>query len=107
MGHVDLTAKVLAARADVCRQDAKQGFAPLHIAAKKKCDDIVRLLLDARADGKQTIKSGKTAADLAALNGASDEVVALLGSTVEKTIEPLCTGLAGLTLEQRAALHLD
>jgi len=88
MGDSHLAAKILAARADVCLQDAKHGLSALHVAAKSKNYDIVRLLLEAQADTSRRIQSGKTAADLAALNGAGAEIVQMLGGSAISAITP-------------------
>jgi len=112
-GDTSLTRKMLAARADANRQDTKQGFSPLHIAAKAKHHDVIQLLINADADTALTISSGKTAADLAKLNHASTKTLRLLGgSEIAVGAAPPANGpsvgsLAALTPEQRAALFLD
>merc|ERR1711971_1435978 len=56
MGDLSLTAKILAAQADVNKQDMALGFTPLHMAAKTKDSyDIVKLLVDARAEVTRVI----------------------------------------------------
>jgi len=113
VGDTSLTRKMLAARADVNGQEIKQGFSPLHFAAKAKHHDVIQVLINANADTALTINSGKTAADLAKLNHASIEILHLLGdSEVAVGAAPQANGpsvgsFAALTPEQRAALFLD
>jgi len=107
-GNVAVTRKILAARADVNRQETKVGLSPLHVAAKGTHHDVIQLLVDANADTTLTINSGKTAADLAAVNGASQETILLLGgSRGEAQPAPSRGCIAVLTPEQRAALFLE
>merc|ERR1712232_587982 len=102
MGDAKLAAKIISFRADVCLQDAKHGFSVLHVAAQSKHRDIVQLLLKARADTSQHIWSGKTAADLAALNGADTEIIQMLGgSAIGAVTRPINHDVASLTPEQR------
>jgi len=110
-----LAAKILEARVEVNRQDKKLGFTALHIAAKATHHGMVKLLVDARAETATMIKSGKSAADLAALNGASTATMALLHCSGNATLrfentlkERSCIStIAALTAEQRASLYLD
>merc|ERR1711941_184408 len=77
-GDALLLQKLLAARADIDRQEAKQGFSALHFAARAKRQDVVQLLLDADADMQLRTAGGKTASEIAAVNGASDELLRIL-----------------------------
>jgi len=107
-GNAIITHKILAARADVNRQESKVGLSPLHVAAKATHYDIIQLLVDASADTALAMNSGKTAADLAVVNGASQETIILLGgSRCEAQPPPLGGSIASLTPEQRAALLLE
>jgi len=108
MGDVTLTRMILGARADVNRQETKVGLSPLHVAAKGKHHDIIQLLVDANADTTLTMHSGKTAADLAAVNGASEKTCLLLGgSRVEAQAAPSGGGYASLTPAQRKEMFLE
>eukprot|EP00931_Biecheleriopsis_adriatica_P117021 TRINITY_DN92587_c0_g1_i1.p1 TRINITY_DN92587_c0_g1~~TRINITY_DN92587_c0_g1_i1.p1 ORF type:complete len:521 (+),score=67.59 TRINITY_DN92587_c0_g1_i1:44-1606(+) len=107
-GNVTVTHKLLAARADVNRRETKVGFSPLHVAAKAAHPEIIQMLVDANADTALTINSGKTAADLAAVNGASKETIMLLGGSSGEA-QPVASsvGYTALTPEQRRALFLE
>jgi len=112
-GDEALVAAVLAARAEVNKQDAKGGLSALHLAARGKHGPVIRLLLEARADASLATTAGKTAAELAEKNGAAADVLALLRGGA-----PGAAGSAGggddrpqtldsLTPEQRAMLFID
>lgn len=114
VGDNVLLQKVIAAKADLDRQDVKMGLSALHLAARSRQHDAVRILVEARADLSQASGSGKTAAEFAETNGASAATVALLRGSespsidakAEKESEPAQT-LETLTPEQRALLFLD
>merc|ERR1712217_5440 len=55
----------------------KQGLAPLHLAARTKNDEVVRVLLESRADITQPDKSGRTAGQYALTNRSSELARAL------------------------------
>jgi len=113
LGDAALLQKVVAARADVDRKDAKLGFTALHLAARSKHHDAIAILVEARADLLQTTSGGKSAAELAETNGAAPATLALLrGSEAPPTVYAVPEAAApqtleGLTAEQRAMLFID
>lgn len=112
LGDSVLLRKVLSAKADVNRKDAKLGVTALHLAARSKQNDAIRLLVDARADLLQASTGGKTAAELAETNGASPAIMAILrGSEVPlgspEEAPSQAQTLETLTAEQRAMLFID
>merc|ERR1719331_2771904 len=79
VGDSVLLQKVISARAEVDRKDAsKMGLTALHLAARSKHHEAIRLLVEARADPLLATAVGKTARDLAQTNGASPATMALL-----------------------------
>ncbi|CAK0873766.1 unnamed protein product, partial [Prorocentrum cordatum] len=110
-GDEALVAAVLAARAEVNKQDTKGGLSALHLAARGKHGRVIRLLLEAGADTALTTTAGKTAAELAEKNGAAADVLALLrggassGAAEQSDDRPQT--LDSLTPEQRAMLFID
>eukprot|EP00931_Biecheleriopsis_adriatica_P077782 TRINITY_DN51279_c0_g1_i1.p1 TRINITY_DN51279_c0_g1~~TRINITY_DN51279_c0_g1_i1.p1 ORF type:complete len:527 (+),score=113.64 TRINITY_DN51279_c0_g1_i1:189-1583(+) len=107
-GDVALARKLVAARADLDRMDSKLGLSALHLAARSKSTEVVRVLIEAKADQEKTASSGKTAADLAKVNGAPAELLALLSSDAQPEAVPAAArGYSSLTAEQRAALFID
>jgi len=118
LGDLELARKVLAAGAEVDRQDKKLGFSALHLASRAKKDELVRLLVNARADIHQPSAGGKTAAELGEINGLSEAALALLqGKEVGEEPKPAAkeptAGASGaqtldsLTAEQKALLFID
>jgi ankyrin repeat protein len=110
VGDATLVEKVLKARADVNRQDTKLGMSALHLAARSKHTDTIRLLVEARADLKQLSSAGKTAEELAKANKASPAILTMLSEAdyVSETTETAVPQtLESLTAEQRAALFMD
>lgn len=120
LGDSTLTARVLAAGARLDQQDKKLGFSALHLAARAKNHEVVQLLIEARADSGQRTAGGKTAAELAEVNGASAATLALLRGDANKEDEVAVVssssvggggsgkgGLEALTPEQRAQLFID
>jgi ankyrin repeat protein len=111
LGDANLVRKVLAARADIDRQDAKVGLSALHLAARSKHHDVLRALIEARADLSQVTSSGKTAAELAETNGAPAATLALLRGSDAREESEAASGqpqtLESLTAEQRAMLFID
>mmetsp|Transcript_9818 Transcript_9818/g.20947 ORF Transcript_9818/g.20947 Transcript_9818/m.20947 type:complete len:175 (+) Transcript_9818:3-527(+) len=115
MGDMELVHKVLAAGAAIDAKDAKGGLTPLHHACRAKRDDVIRALLDARADAQQKSAAGKTPAELGETNGLKAETLALLRGEKQESgyapaqapEQPTKDSLAGLTPEQRALLFLD
>mmetsp|Transcript_126823 Transcript_126823/g.283485 ORF Transcript_126823/g.283485 Transcript_126823/m.283485 type:complete len:383 (+) Transcript_126823:67-1215(+) len=75
-GNIDLMEKLIEARSDLNRQ-GRQEMTPLHLAARGRHLKAARLLLEAGADVNIKAK-GKTAAQLAATNGAA-ELACMLG----------------------------
>eukprot|EP00401_Gymnodinium_catenatum_P028588 CAMPEP_0117497066 /NCGR_PEP_ID=MMETSP0784-20121206/20984_1 /TAXON_ID=39447 /ORGANISM="" /LENGTH=451 /DNA_ID=CAMNT_0005292063 /DNA_START=163 /DNA_END=1518 /DNA_ORIENTATION=- len=75
---VALARKLLASGVHIDQQYAKGGFSALHFAARAKSHELVRLLVEARADSALVSSNGKTAAELAETNGAGSATVALL-----------------------------
>jgi len=115
-GDATLVTKVLAANAGLDRQDAKLGFSALHLAARAKHHEVVKLLLEARADTSATTATGKTAAELAETNGAGAATVALLRGEAAKPCDepmpaadpqPKAQTIHDLTPEQRAMFFID
>lgn len=111
-GDAALAAKLLAAGADVDRQDEKLGLTALHVAARGKHHEVARLIVQARADVSQTSSGGKTAAELAQVNGCPEALLALYrgedapeAAAGAKASAPQT--LESLTPEQRALLFLD
>mmetsp|Transcript_110789 Transcript_110789/g.213392 ORF Transcript_110789/g.213392 Transcript_110789/m.213392 type:complete len:511 (-) Transcript_110789:395-1927(-) len=110
-GDAALTEKVLSTGAAIGQQD-KMGFSALHIAARGKHIEVVRLLVKAKADKTQVNAQGNTALQLAQKNGAGGEVLTLLAQDDSKDVEvqPAAgkpTTLSSLTAEQRAMLFID
>merc|ERR1719198_471617 len=109
-----LMKKILSYSANVNQHDTKLGFSPLHLAARSKkagSHEVIAILVDARADIGQVASNGKTARELAQVNGASEATMALLRSDVgpaqSKQAEPVAvTTLKDLTPEQQSALFL-
>lgn len=67
-GLLTLAQKVIAAAADVNTQRVGSGLTPLHLAVRGRKVELVELLLKHRADAN-LVASGKTAIQLAAVNG--------------------------------------
>lgn len=115
MGDIDLVHKVLAAGAAIDAKDAKGGLTALHHACRAKRDDVIRALLDAKADAQQKSVAGKTAVEIGETNGLKAETLALLrGEKPESGYAPAKEPQAAskdsvdsLTPEQRALLFLD
>lgn len=116
LGDEELLRHALDSGAELHRQDAKLGLTALHLAARSRRHGAARMLLEARADPATRTAGGKTAAELAATNGAPAALVALLrgeGEAAEAAAAPeAAAGLApqtleGLTPAQRAAFFLD
>lgn len=118
LGDAVLLQKVVSAKADVNAKDSKLGFSPLHLAARSKHHDAVRLLVEAQADILQVTSGGKTAAELAETNGATPATLAILrGSEAPASGSPATESeapkdeapqtLESLTAEQRAMLFID
>jgi len=118
VGDMVLLQKMISARAELDRKDAKLGLTPLHLAARSKQHDAIRILVEARADLMETTAGGKTAAELAQTNGAPPATVALLrGSeaplsdaaddTTSTAQVAAPQTLDSLTAEQRAMLFID
>ncbi|CAK9102541.1 Ankyrin repeat [Durusdinium trenchii] len=109
-GNLSLTQKVLAAKADLQRQD-KQGFSALHLAARQRRSEVLRLLVESKADLTLQSEAGKTAVDLGSINGLSEQLLALLrgeeepSPSLEAPKKPQT--LEGLSAEQRAMLFID
>jgi len=115
-GDSVLATKCLAAGAEVNKSDVKNGFTALHMAARTKHHEISKLLVQARADVSLTSEAGKTAADLARVNGCPATLLATYGVEGEDAkaeAGSTTTGagqkqtLESLTPEQRAQLFLD
>eukprot|EP00927_Polykrikos_kofoidii_P036067 TRINITY_DN30496_c0_g2_i2.p1 TRINITY_DN30496_c0_g2~~TRINITY_DN30496_c0_g2_i2.p1 ORF type:complete len:236 (+),score=39.79 TRINITY_DN30496_c0_g2_i2:215-922(+) len=77
-GEVEITQEILAARADPNYAD-ESGRLPLHAGAHSGCPEVVKLLLDARADANaaETCSNGGLALQIAAWSGYT-EVTRLL-----------------------------
>lgn len=117
-GDQPLITAVLAAGAEVNKQESKQGMTALHLAARGKHTGAIRLLLEVRADTALKTSSGSTAVDLAERNRAPAEAIALLrgeGTAAPVPAAPLAAEeaddrpqtLESLTPEQRAMLFMD
>jgi len=116
-GDVVLLRKAIAAGADIDRRDVKLGFSALHLASRARKDEVVKLLVEAKADTSLQSAGGKTAAELGAKNGLSAASLALLRGQEEPESQPsvpstsggypAASGLASLTPEQRALLFID
>lgn len=110
-GDAHLAEKLIGARANLDQVDSKQGLSPLHLAARGKHLEMIKVLVAANAQVGLPASNGKTAADLAKANRASSEIIALLDDSAKATAYPSTEKkqdtLAGLTKEQRAALFLD
>lgn len=116
VGDMFLLNKVIEARAELDRKDTKMGLTALHLAARSRQHEAIRVLVEARADLTEATAGGKTAAELAETNGAPPATVALLrgsaapstesaSDTAEKAAAPQT--LDSLTPEQRAMLFID
>lgn len=77
-GDAVLAHKVLSARADLDKVDSKLGFSALHLAARGKRVDLVKLLVEAKAQVDQRTLAGKTAEELAKANRAPEQIISLL-----------------------------
>mmetsp|Transcript_56889 Transcript_56889/g.144262 ORF Transcript_56889/g.144262 Transcript_56889/m.144262 type:complete len:522 (+) Transcript_56889:102-1667(+) len=120
-GDADLARRVLqTGRARIDAQD-KSGLTALHVAARGRRKEVLRLLVEARADVSLTTAGaggtgGKTAAELARKNGADASVLALLGATAgsargegEVSVEEKCGAsmkISSLSEEQLKALYI-
>merc|ERR1712137_377636 len=118
--------RILATAAYVVNKQDKAGFSALHLAARRRHIEMVRLLLEARADSGLRANVG-TALDLARTNGADDALLALLcaSNNLDPDASAVASGIAqeeeytpqgpwwkpqtldSLTPEQRAALLID
>lgn len=115
IGDATLVVKLLAAHACLDQQDTKLGLSALHLAARAKQHEIVKLLVGARADTGQATGGGKTAAELAETNGASAATLAILrGDAALPPEEPMprhvlsnVETIHDLTPEQRRLLFID
>merc|ERR1711935_590919 len=58
-GETALLQKMVSARADLNRKDIKLGMTALHLAARSKNHDIIRILVEARADVLIATTGGK------------------------------------------------
>merc|ERR1712194_253427 len=99
-GDIALMSKLIAARADLNVQ-GKQTMTPLHIAARGRNIEAARVLVDSRAD-VNIIAMGKTAAQLAAKNGAND-LAGMLGHEGDALEEKAPV----LDAEMRKLLYMD
>jgi len=112
-GDAALATRCLEVRADVNRQDKKLGLAALHMAARGKHHEVARLLVKAKADVDQKSGGGKTAYELAQVNGCpAAQLAAYRGEdSPAGAEEPAQAGrkqtLQDLTPEQRALLFID
>jgi ankyrin repeat protein len=99
-------------RAKLDAQD-KSGFSALHLAARGRRTEVLRVLVEARADTSlKAGTEGKSVVDLARKNGADASVLALLG-VVETADEEMgvqkkaeSTTIDSLSEEQKRALFL-
>lgn len=110
-GDLNLARKVLAHGAKMNSQDKKSGFSALHLASRAKKDEMVRFLVDAKADFNLQSVAGITAAELGEKNGLSAGVLATLRGEAANFNPPpeqaAPQTLDSLTPEQRAALFID
>jgi len=114
-GDLALAKRCLEALADLNHQDKKLGLSALHMAARGKHHEMARLLIEGRADVNQTSGTGKTARELASVNGCPEDQLASYGGEetpkameVEKKDLPARPQtLQDLTPEQRAQLCID
>lgn len=94
---------LIAARADLDKK-GKQGMTALHVAARGRHAEGVKMLVEARAD--DTIKSaGRTAGELAAKNGMP-EIAGLLGHVIAASQQNESTDII-MDAKTRALYHLD
>jgi len=111
LGDTSLARKLLVARANLDQVDSKQGLSALHLAARGRQSEVVRLLVQARAQVGLPALNGKTAADFAKANGASTEILDILAGnsmpTSDLTTPAKQDTVAGLTKDQRMALFID
>jgi len=111
LGDAVLTRKVLAAKANLEQVDSKLGFSALHLATRSKHFDVVKILIEARADPRQKAVNGKTSIELANINGVGAETIATLFGTDAKPVVSANTktpkSIFDFTPEQRAALCLE
>jgi len=115
VGDVDLAGKIIAAGGSINAKDAKLGMTPLHLACRSKREEMIRFLVNARADLFQQTASGKTAAELGQTNGLRREMMALLHGEVNEVVSPQVQTKASappqllnsISPEQRALLFID
>eukprot|EP00746_Dinoflagellata_sp_MGD_P142082 gnl/MRDRNA2_/MRDRNA2_75090_c1_seq1.p1 gnl/MRDRNA2_/MRDRNA2_75090_c1~~gnl/MRDRNA2_/MRDRNA2_75090_c1_seq1.p1 ORF type:complete len:390 (-),score=93.09 gnl/MRDRNA2_/MRDRNA2_75090_c1_seq1:152-1321(-) len=100
-GDISLLKKLIHARSDINFR-GKQGMTPLHMAARGRHLEAAQILLEARADTNIEV-NGKTAAQLAARNGAT-ELASMLRGRLEATGEQKTPMLDA---EVRKQLYLD
>lgn len=103
---VDVLDMLISAKADLNRK-GKQGMTALHVAARGRHSEVVRKLVDAKAD--LTVKAaGKTPGELAARNGQL-EIASLLGHATEQKENDAPTAASAnlLDAKTRALMHLD
>merc|ERR1711879_375657 len=86
-GDAELTGRILARAPDLVNKQDKSGFSALHLAARGRHAEVVKLLLDARADRDLRAMVGdRTALELARTNGADGQLLALLGDSDEDPV---------------------
>lgn len=119
MGDLEMSKRALRAGADIDRKD-KMGFTPLHLAVRARKSEVIRLLVESKADLQQQTAQQKTSAELGAINGLNAELVSLLRGEEPKKKDEDSTEdesspaaaqrpqtLKGMTAEQRAMLFID
>lgn len=77
-GNLGNAEKAIAHGANVNLQRTGSMMTPLHLAVRQRNVELIKLLLNARADPRLPEASGKTAIDLAVINTVSAEARAAL-----------------------------
>eukprot|EP00043_Microstomoeca_roanoka_P011270 m.106341 g.106341 ORF g.106341 m.106341 type:complete len:323 (-) comp15149_c0_seq3:43-1011(-) len=88
-GHLDSTQLAISNGADINCHDKQHGWTPLHMAISSGNRDIVRLLIERRADLKATTIDGQTPLHTATIYGHIDIVRLLIerGANVKATTD--------------------
>jgi ankyrin repeat protein len=112
-GDVELARRVLATKRASIEARDKSGFTPLHLAARGRRGEVVRCLVEAKANTSIETSNGKTALELARTNGGDASILKLLGDSTasypaaSEAKEVVPQRLEDLSAEQRAALFID
>lgn len=77
-GHADCVSFLIKAGINLNKQHAKSGCTALHCAAAEKHEEVIRILLDNKADTRIKCKNGHTAFYYAHEKGAEASLLALL-----------------------------